>query len=75
MSRVEDYHYRVSDSRNVTQGYFATEGLAHQYLLSEYPWPEDKRTPKGKKKQGYASGSVINCMPSTMFVKRVKRKH
>lgn len=71
MALVEDYHYKLVDDRGVLQGYFETEGQAHQYLLEEYPWPKDKRDPGYKGYRGFQGGQV---MPFGMFIHKVRRK-
>lgn len=71
MARVEDSHYKVVDERGILQGYFETEGLAHQYLLEEYPWPKGKKQTGKRRVNKYKDGQV---MPMAMFIKKVKKK-
>lgn len=69
MGLVKDIHYKVVDSQGVIQGYFPTEGLAHQYIQKEYPYPLNKRDPDYRE-QHFFNGDL---MPGCMFVVRVDK--
>lgn len=70
MALVGEYHWKVIDHMNVVQGYFKTEGLAHQWIQEEYPYKTKKH------KSGSSLGKVKDgqVLPGPFYIRKVFRR-